>query len=314
MKKTRFSIVIPTFKRANYLFDCLNSIPWNSYYLHEVIVVSDGTPDQQTASVSQLFPRATLLSIPHSGPSAARNVGIKISTGTYIIFLDDDDLLLPWSLDILAKAVSETLPAIIFSKPHFFDFISTLSVLETPYDSNCFKDYYASSNEWRWWGASSFVIRNSLCKQNYFREDLFLGEDAEFILRIGCNNPLLQINSPATFCYRRTIHSITSDASPKQAFDFASCLVDSERKSLFPGGNARASERIKIINRHIAPVILSLSRSLCPIKAFTIYCKAFPLLIRGKRLVFICYAFINLVYVITAWPFLAIKKKSSLPR
>lgn len=307
-----FSIVIPTYKRATYLLDCLNSIPWNSEHLHEVIIISDGSPDQQTVSVSQLFKGATLLTIPHAGPSAARNAGIMSATGTYIVFLDDDDLLLPWSLDIFAKAVSAALPPIIFSKPHVFDLKSTLSVRETEYDASWFKDYYASSNEWCWWGTSSFVIKNSLCKHNLFREDLFLGEDAEFIMRIGCSNPVLQIHSPPTFCYRMSTNSITSDACPKQSFDFARCLVDSERRSLFPGGNARSAERIKIINRHVAPVILSLSRSLHPIKAFIIYCKAFSLLIRGKRIVFTCYALVNLICVFTAWPLLANQKKSSL--
>jgi|LakMenEpi03Aug12_release.lakeMendotaPanAssembly.Ray.scaffolds.fasta_scaffold03986_21 glycosyltransferase involved in cell wall biosynthesis len=310
----KFSIVIPTYRRAEFLYECLNSIAWDHPSLHEVIVISDGAPDLDTVSIVRAFVGVVFLSISHAGPSAARNAGINSASGDYIVFLDDDDLLLPWSLDVFCDAVAKYSPPIIFSKPYIFESVADILAPNSTPNFSLFSDYYTSCDEWRWWGASSFVLRSDLCKANLFREELFLGEDADLIMRIGCNHRVLQIQAPPTFCYRKSIHSITTCATSSLSFFFASVLLDTEANSAYPGGSARSFQRIDIISRHVRPIILSLAKSFHPLQSAILFYKAFPLLLLRKRFAFILLFFANLIYGSIGWLFRSIKTRSFFSR
>jgi len=92
------SVIIPTFNRFELLNAALASVAVQSMRGHiEVIVVNDGGPS--VAPV--VFAWENVLAVKlveldrRVGPAAARNVGIKLATGKYIAFLDDDDLFLP---------------------------------------------------------------------------------------------------------------------------------------------------------------------------------------------------------------------------
>jgi len=310
----KFSIVTPTYGRPRFLYECLSSISWTHPCLHEVIVISDGPPDADTVRTIEAFDRVTFLTIDHAGPSAARNAGIIYASGDYILFLDDDDLFLPWTLDVFSEAIAKHSPPIIFSKPYVFESIAEITASSSLSEFCVFDDYYASGDEWRWWGASSFVLRADLCKTNLFRNELFLGEDADLIMRIGCSHQVLQIQAPSTYCYRKTPNSITSGSKPSHLFFFATLLLDAESNSVYPGGSARALERIDIISRHVRPIILILAKSFHPIRSAILLYKTFPLLLLRKRFAFILYALAGLAYGSIGWLSCSIKKRTAFTR
>jgi len=89
-----FSIIIPTYNRADRLRACLSGIAQVDYPRDhfEVIIVDDGSP-QPLDSVIVPFQDMldiTLLRQTNSGPARARNVGLALAKGTLIAFLDDD--------------------------------------------------------------------------------------------------------------------------------------------------------------------------------------------------------------------------------
>ena len=88
------SVVIPCYRQANFLSEAINSVLAQSYRHHEVVVVDDGSPDH-TAEVMKTYPSARYIRQRNQGLSAARNTGIRNSQGSYFVFLDADDLLLP---------------------------------------------------------------------------------------------------------------------------------------------------------------------------------------------------------------------------
>ena len=93
MVKPLVSIIIPTYNRANVLARSIYSVLNQTYNEIEVIVVDDSSTDSTIEIITGINdPRLKLIRLPiNSGPSAARNAGIKASTGEYIAFQDSDD-------------------------------------------------------------------------------------------------------------------------------------------------------------------------------------------------------------------------------
>lgn len=105
------SVVIPTRNRAQLLRQTIRSVIDQSWSKTEIIVVDEDSEDKTASVLEALENRVEV--IRHDtprGPSAARNTGIDASTGEYVLFLDDDDLLHPNHIEELVRA-SESLPA-----------------------------------------------------------------------------------------------------------------------------------------------------------------------------------------------------------
>ena len=90
--KPVLTIIIPTFNRADFLKEAIESVLAQTFTDFELIVVDDGSTDH-TGDVVREFPRIRYAACPeNSGVSHARNLGIGMARGRYICFLDSDDL------------------------------------------------------------------------------------------------------------------------------------------------------------------------------------------------------------------------------
>jgi glycosyltransferase involved in cell wall biosynthesis len=94
------SVIIPTYKRRDYLKLTLQSVLNQTFNDFEIIVVDDGTPNDDNFFLCQTFEKVKYIKIENSGgPAKPRNVGIREARGKYIAFVDDDDLWLPHKLE-----------------------------------------------------------------------------------------------------------------------------------------------------------------------------------------------------------------------
>lgn len=99
INQTSFSIIIPTFNRAESVCRALRSVTIQTGPEDQVIVVDDGSTDNTESRVKSKFPEVTYIRQENLGVSAARNHGIRISTRPWIAFLDSDDEWLPPKLE-----------------------------------------------------------------------------------------------------------------------------------------------------------------------------------------------------------------------
>jgi glycosyltransferase involved in cell wall biosynthesis len=107
----RFSVIIPTFKRAQLLGDAIRAALAQTHTDREILVVDDGSPDD-TRSVASTFGEAVrYFRQENKGKSAALNLGISASKGDAIIVLDDDDLFPPWTVAKHAEALERNAAA-----------------------------------------------------------------------------------------------------------------------------------------------------------------------------------------------------------
>jgi len=92
------SIIIPTYNRSYCLAEALDSVFSQTFTDYELIVVDDGSTDTTQQVLAKYAGRLSAFSIPHAGPSAARNTGLRAARGDFIAFLDSDDLWIPGKL------------------------------------------------------------------------------------------------------------------------------------------------------------------------------------------------------------------------
>ena len=113
----RISIIIPVFNGAATLDRCLQSVLDQTFEDYQVIIVNDGSTDQ-TMTIAQNWvagdDRFLVISEHCSGPGKARNVGLSLAQGEYVVYMDADDYWVRSDLlEILADRIERS-PADVY--------------------------------------------------------------------------------------------------------------------------------------------------------------------------------------------------------
>lgn len=90
------SVIIPVYNVEDFLRECLNSVLTQTYDNLEVILIDDGSTDLSgyiCDEFKQIYPNITVLHQSNSGLSGARNSGLSLAGGEYVIFIDSDDFI-----------------------------------------------------------------------------------------------------------------------------------------------------------------------------------------------------------------------------
>lgn len=91
----KVSIVLPTYNRAAYLAQAIESVLCQTMRDAELIVVDDGSTDETADIIARYPERLRYVRTENRGPAHARNIGMRMAAGEYISFLDSDDLYYP---------------------------------------------------------------------------------------------------------------------------------------------------------------------------------------------------------------------------
>lgn len=255
----QFSVIIPTFNRSSMIVETLDSVFAQRLADFEVLVVDDGSTDDTVAILQTYAGRLRVLVQPNRGPGAARNLAAEHARGEYLAFLDSDDMWFPWTLETYAQVLrgSTDAPALVVGKPQVFGRTEDLRKIDdAPCTVTAFSDYYASGDEWRWYGASSFVIRADAFRAvGGFAPVWINGEDADLAMRLGTSAGFVQVTSPMTFGYRDHGGSLVSQTGRTLAG--VQFQLRTELDGGYPGGASRARERREILTRQVRPMILT---------------------------------------------------------
>ena len=114
-----FSIIVPIYNVERYLEQCIESVLAQDYQNYELILVDDGSPDNSIdicVKYAKQYSNIVFIHKINGGVSDARNAGIQIARGEYLMFLDSDDY---WEgttiLSDLQKIIIENNPDTIFN-------------------------------------------------------------------------------------------------------------------------------------------------------------------------------------------------------
>jgi glycosyltransferase involved in cell wall biosynthesis len=96
----RVTVIIPTYNRAVFLKEAIDSVLDQDFRDFELIVVDDGSTDSTLRLLRSYRPSIRIIKTQRKGVSAARNTGIEQAKGSYIAFLDSDDLYVKNKLSV----------------------------------------------------------------------------------------------------------------------------------------------------------------------------------------------------------------------
>lgn len=185
-EKPYLSIVIPLYNKEKQIGKTIESVLSQLFSDYELIIVNDGSTDNSLQVVGGYNDeRIHILNQANAGVSAARNRGMSESKGEYVFLLDADDRLLPDALNILVSSsndadiiigsFNQTTTEGVVSRT----FINSINgIVNNPYKAYCKKKIFLRIG-------NMFVKRIFLNeKGQFFRTDLSLYEDEEWMLRL----------------------------------------------------------------------------------------------------------------------------------
>ncbi len=197
------SVIIPSYNRAEYIEDTVQSVLDQSYKELEIIFVDDGSNDTTEDILKKYVARNQLTYIrqENQGVSIARNRGIDRAQGEYVAFLDDDDIWYPSKLE---KQVE-----IMMKYPEFVMVHTDCSIIDSRgrllrYSANPHRQShngYVFDEFFRSYRCipltSSMLVRKDVFRNiGYFDKNLPVAQDYDFCLRLSLAYPIYFLNLP----------------------------------------------------------------------------------------------------------------------
>ena len=133
-KETLVSIVIPAYNVEAYIIECIESVQKQTYQNLEIIVVNDGSTDGTAAycdKMAALDSRIRVLHRKNAGVVVARGVGVDISQGKFLSFVDGDDWIENNMYETMLKSAEENHVQIILSNMYRHKFTGEITVWES---------------------------------------------------------------------------------------------------------------------------------------------------------------------------------------
>lgn len=173
----RLSIIMPVYNAGYYLEEAVESISnqtWNGE--KEIIIVDDHSEDNSFSKAQRLGDR--VISVEHGGAAKARNVGLKMACGDYVLFLDADDVLSQDALDNLFTAMEDDSNCdVVYGKAKDFvsPELSSEQRMKLQARENCYGGVLPGCA----------LIKKSVFDRNgYFDENLSSGETVDWMMNL----------------------------------------------------------------------------------------------------------------------------------
>jgi LmbE family N-acetylglucosaminyl deacetylase len=184
------SVIVRTKDRPHWLAEALRSLDASSYRRTEIVLVNDGGAPPQVAPLSLPVVRVDLAT--NRGRAAAANAGVEAASGEFVAFLDDDDLVEPDHLEVLAGLVCGSGVPVVYSD-------AAVGVYELgpegwqrverrlPYSRDFDPDLLALDN---YIPFNTLLMRRDLVREaGPFDPELPFFEDWDFLLRLASRTP-----------------------------------------------------------------------------------------------------------------------------
>jgi len=204
-----FSIIVPTYNRANLISSTLSSLQNQDYGQYEIIVVDDGSTDNTEEVVKKISDkRITYIKKKNAERASARNFGVTMAKGEYVNFFDSDDLALPNHLTEAVKVIN------INKAPQWFHLSFAIANSKGKVIRNA--DNYTLSDlnqqliEGNILSCNGVFIRKDIIVANKFNEDrqLSASEDYELWCRLAARFPLYYSNTVTSLVIDHEMRSV----------------------------------------------------------------------------------------------------------
>ena len=202
---TEVSVIIPTYNRADFISECVQSVLAQTLPAREVIIVDDGSTDATYNILNDLgfnsisTPKTVLRYIfqKNQGVSSARNLGIKEAKSEYIALLDSDDLWLKGKLDRQVIAFRDDIQNRRLCHTDEIWVRNGIRVNQHKKHKKSGGNVFQSCLKLCCISPSSTMLHRSVFEDfGFFDEDLPACEDYDFWLRYSSKEEVIFINEP----------------------------------------------------------------------------------------------------------------------
>ena len=210
------SIIIPAYNMGKYVDSCLNSVLNQTYTNFEIIIVNDGSRDNTESICTEFthkYSNVFLLTQDNQGVSVARNNGVALSKGDYILFLDADDTIPPTALKDLMDAARKHDSDMAIGKISPQEQIPVGTFVGEEFLMKCLED-----NPIAYYSVRTLYKREFLHGIS-FQEDLICGEDSYFIFECALKKPTVVTIPACVYCYNVNPNSATRSAFSRKKYD-----------------------------------------------------------------------------------------------
>jgi glycosyltransferase involved in cell wall biosynthesis len=211
-KGPKISVIIPTYNRAAYLYESIDSVLCQTYEDLELIVVDDGSSDNTREVVQEYNDlRIKYIYKKNGGAASALNLGIKESKGNYIARLDSDDMFLPEKLEMQIKFIDFN-PDIGLVYTQAYNTDEKGNVLELYLKDHTYPNNSLKVLRYFLFPPSQSIMFRKSCidRVGYFDEDMPITEDWDFCIRMAQYYKFAYIDKPLVKIRKHT-KMITSD-------------------------------------------------------------------------------------------------------
>lgn len=215
MEKHKISVIIPVYNVDMYIEKCLDSIINQTYKNLEIILIDDGSTDGSGKKCDSYACKDNRIKVIHQkncGLSAARNRGLDVATGEYIVFADSDDWIEPNMYSCLIQQLIENNADIVYCGFYVEKGTSEVHTLPT-----CFverqKDFQGKviRSDWLYSVVWNKMFKKSIIEKTRFNTMLDYSEDAFFLYEISKNtNSVYFFNKPLYHYNKMNSTSVTA--------------------------------------------------------------------------------------------------------
>ena len=249
----RFSVIITCHNQSAYIRDAVNSALEQGCESKEIVVVDDASSDASPQILKEYGDKIHFAAFQtNQGCTTSRNLGAAMATGEYFVFLDGDDVLLPWALNVYDQVVAINKPKIILSCMQWFEgFLQNLRPGSVPQQIE-FAEYellMKRDRRYQAGGSAIVVARQAFQDVKGWTDQFFPFEDIDMLMKLSNSGPVVQILSPCTKGYRIHENNVRHRVPTMVAGLFK--VIGREKSGVYPGGAKSRSARYAVLG---APV------------------------------------------------------------
>ena len=228
----KISVIIPIYNTSLYLPRCIESILQQTYQNIEIICVDDGSTDSSLQLCKQYADENEKITVYHQsnqGVAAARNFGLRYATGEYISFVDSDDWLEPGMYEKMLKSAEKYTSDVVVTNMFMVDEFgkkearTNLDSVPEVFDNIKLIQYafereaHKSITAWVW---NKLFRRDYILKrQILFDQELLIGEDVEFLVRLMMNEGVVSYCDEPLYNHYTRKNSLSKEFIPEKYDD-----------------------------------------------------------------------------------------------
>lgn len=240
-----FSIVVACYNQERFVRQAVESALGQEYQSKEIIVVDDCSSDG-TADVLETFGESIILArLPtNRGAVAARNHGASLASGEYVVFLDGDDVLMPWALQVYGRLIAARRPKFMFGRCVIFrGKIPEVNPANLPRRIQFveYANFFAKDRPCVFNTSTLVVERSTFWSAGGWSPDIFYQDIQDLVTKLGESGKMILVLAPDTVWYRMHLTNAVSKVLPFVEGIFV--LLGKARAGLYPGGRKRWVER-----------------------------------------------------------------------